>query len=263
VAGIGDFIAESDDWGIGPRLAQACLIGPALLCLLAAISIPDRPLFDFLTAEDSVFEWLQVSCFAIAAVAAAVAAFRLRRVQCPLALWFFALLSVGNVFITGEEVSWGQRLLGFGTPESIAEVNHQDEVTLHNITKGISVQFLFNMAVLVIGLGGMVVPWLLRRSRRRERLDVRLVMPPRFLGVAFLMAGGYRLGRLVLLPTPRHVIVRYGEITELCLGFAFAMVAVLSIRRIDRVTSDGPDSIGEGRWAGAATARRAPIDVSS
>jgi hypothetical protein len=261
VAGIDDFIAEADDWGIGPRLAQACLIGPALACLLAAASIPDRPLFDFLTAEDSVLEWLQVSCFALAAVAAAVVAVKLRRAGVPLAMGFFLLLSLGNVFITGEEVSWGQRLLGLNTPDVVAGVNHQDELTLHNVTRGISVQFLFNIAVLVIGLSGAVVPWLLRRHPVRQRLDVRLALPPRFLGLAFLMAGGYRLGRLVLLPSPRHVIVRYGEITELCLAFGFAALAVLSIGRVKRVVPGGPDAIGEAADRGPAAATD-PLDVA-
>ena len=33
----------------------------------------------------------------------------------------------------GEEISWGQRILGFGTPEVLMEINHQQEFNLHNI----------------------------------------------------------------------------------------------------------------------------------
>ena len=34
----------------------------------------------------------------------------------------------------GEEISWGQRVFGFETPEALKEVNEQDEFNLHNLT---------------------------------------------------------------------------------------------------------------------------------
>ena len=42
-----------------------------------------------------------------------------------LALLFF--------FGAGEEISWGQRIFGFKTPEPLAQVNKQDELNLHNL----------------------------------------------------------------------------------------------------------------------------------
>ncbi|HSB00247.1 MAG TPA: hypothetical protein VLE49_06325 [Anaerolineales bacterium] len=43
-----------------------------------------------------------------------------------LALLFF--------FGAGEEISWGQRIFGFKTPDALAQVNKQDELNLHNLT---------------------------------------------------------------------------------------------------------------------------------
>ena len=43
-----------------------------------------------------------------------------------LALLFF--------FGAGEEISWGQRIFGFKTPESLVQVNKQDELNLHNLS---------------------------------------------------------------------------------------------------------------------------------
>lgn len=43
-----------------------------------------------------------------------------------LALLFF--------FGAGEEISWGQRIFGFHTPEPLAQVNKQDEMNLHNLS---------------------------------------------------------------------------------------------------------------------------------
>jgi hypothetical protein len=43
-----------------------------------------------------------------------------------LALLFF--------FGAGEEISWGQRIFGFKTPQPLAQVNKQDELNLHNLS---------------------------------------------------------------------------------------------------------------------------------
>jgi hypothetical protein len=36
-------------------------------------------------------------------------------------------------FGAGEEISWGQRIFGFKTPQALAQVNKQDELNLHNL----------------------------------------------------------------------------------------------------------------------------------
>ncbi len=53
-------------------------------------------------------------------------------------LWSVGTLLLALLFIfgAGEEISWGQRLFGFETPDSLKEINRQDETTLHNIRIG-------------------------------------------------------------------------------------------------------------------------------
>lgn len=34
----------------------------------------------------------------------------------------------------GEEISWGQRVLGYETPETVSQVNRQEEFNIHNLT---------------------------------------------------------------------------------------------------------------------------------
>jgi len=43
-------------------------------------------------------------------------------------------LAVLFFFGAGEEISWGQRILGFETPETLSEVNRQEEFNLHNLS---------------------------------------------------------------------------------------------------------------------------------
>ncbi len=48
-------------------------------------------------------------------------------------LFFFIGLVLFFFVCAGEEMSWGQHLLGFKTPESIAKINEQGEFNLHNL----------------------------------------------------------------------------------------------------------------------------------
>lgn len=47
---------------------------------------------------------------------------------------FLLLLSLVFFFGFGEEISWGQRIFNFQTPESINEINVQHEFNIHNLT---------------------------------------------------------------------------------------------------------------------------------
>src|SRR5690606_27922034 len=43
------------------------------------------------------------------------------------------VLAILFFFGAGEEISWGQRILGFDTPDELSAVNAQDEANLHNV----------------------------------------------------------------------------------------------------------------------------------
>lgn len=51
--------------------------------------------------------------------------------------WWYAVLGIGLITMFVEEISWGQRVLGFSTPEWLENENRQQEFNLHNL-------FLFN-----------------------------------------------------------------------------------------------------------------------
>jgi hypothetical protein len=45
-------------------------------------------------------------------------------------------------FGAGEEISWGQRILGFETPQPLSQVNKQEEFNLHNLSAWEASKFL-------------------------------------------------------------------------------------------------------------------------
>ena len=81
--------------------------------------------------EDGPVEWvgafaLGTACVLFARLACA------SRVRSISRVWL-ALLAVLFLFGTGEEISWGQRIFRFSTPEVIAEQNRQGEANIHNL----------------------------------------------------------------------------------------------------------------------------------
>ncbi len=48
--------------------------------------------------------------------------------------YFFTISWILLMFVfVGEEISWGQRIFNFATPEKLAEINKQNEFNIHNI----------------------------------------------------------------------------------------------------------------------------------
>lgn len=94
-----------------------------------------------------------------------------------LALLFFLMC--------GEEISWGQRILNFETPEALREINVQEEVNLHNMYG-----YLFDhLFILCFFVWGCVVPFLYWRSAlwRWFQGAIGLPMPSVGLAVAMLI----------------------------------------------------------------------------
>ncbi len=82
------------------------------------------------------------------------------------------LFALGVLFIFGfgEEESWGQRILGITTPQSIAEFNEQNELNVHNLAlfSGINSDTVFSVLWLVLGV---IVPVLALAPGLRARLE--------------------------------------------------------------------------------------------
>lgn len=95
-----------DRWGVGPALAEALFLLPFGGAVAIVLARDHKPLFRFLTSEDSVFEWPQFVGFAAASILAFACAWKLRTAGRPLlALAYFAF-GLGCFFVAGEEIAW-------------------------------------------------------------------------------------------------------------------------------------------------------------
>lgn len=222
---------EASELSVSPRLAATAFLLPLGGGVVILASRAHSDVFRFFTAEDSVLEWLQVGGYAAAAAAAVGVAMRLRSRGSSLAALAFGAFAAGCLFIAGEEIAWGQRLFGFGTPERLAEINEQGEVTVHNID---TAQQLFSRFVLVAGLYGAATPWLLR-LRGRPAGPAALFVPPLAVSSAFAAAAAYKLTRLLVLPEPGFTVTKVGEWPETCLALGFAGLALGARQRLGAV----------------------------
>lgn len=218
-------------WRVDERLAWTLFLLPVLGTAVVAATALGRvgryDLFSLLTAEDRLLEWAEVFAFAVAAACAALLAATLRRTGDLAAAAAFALLAAGAFFAAGEEISWGQRLFGWGTPETLRDVNYKDETNVHNIE---SVRDVFRVVLVGVGLYGTIVPWLAGRrgvlSRRR-----RLAIPAVFLTSFFAVVVAYFVPRLVFDPSNVKA-VDFSEWPEFCLAAAVALHVALCLRLV-------------------------------
>lgn len=203
-----------------------------MLGMVALVRLPD--VFVWITAEDSLVEWSEfVMIFASSLIFAGLSLSLFRNHQVMLGC-LSLLVAVGSLFVAGEEISWGQRVFGWNTPEGLAAMNVQRETTLHNIS---SVHPLFIYGMMLVGLYGTLMPFLesARWSIKRQSLLSYLLVPPLCLIPAFFMPFGYRFSRLVLGVDDRFSqlifpITKFSEVTELCLYFGLAVFAWLNLR---------------------------------
>lgn len=142
---------------------------------------------DALLREDGPVETLGAAGLLVAGLLFLAAAKRAREGRTGRAPAFL-LLALLFVAGAGEEISWGQRIFGWQTPESVAQVNVQQETNLHNLVHlqgTLDAGRLFNLFtfgfVLALPLALALLPsW-------RHRLQGWVPMPPLVLSVPFIV----------------------------------------------------------------------------
>lgn len=116
-------------------LQRVILIAPLLMVagLLVAKAIAPWWYWHIFVREDGPGEWLTAIVYLAAAPLAGLLSIRFLRQGLSLHALLAAVLALGLFFVGMEEISWGQRLFGFATPDALAGVNRQQELNLHNL----------------------------------------------------------------------------------------------------------------------------------
>jgi hypothetical protein len=228
---VGAIDQDADGWDVPRSLARLLFAGPLVVAFVVALTVPSRELYLFFLEEDALFEWLQVLLLlGCAGLSAAIAARSFGLGLRSVGLLYVLAVPVA-IFIAGEEISWGQRILGWATPEELALLNKQGETNIHNIGFTLTV---FNLVLMTLSLAAVVLPiwWRRTAGARRRTIVESLLVPPLFVASGFLLAFAYRLVRFTLIPEGRFVVTHYQEVTELTFYFATFVFLLLGYRRL-------------------------------
>ncbi len=136
----------------GRKLVQLLPFWILLVSLLVRL-LPFDMYIPYAT-EDGVMEYIQVAILLFSVITCMLQIGRSLRTKKIPTLFVYVVLALGSFFIMMEEISWGQRLFGWSTPDALAEVNVQNETTLHNI--GIFNDFQLVAYIGICALGSFV-----------------------------------------------------------------------------------------------------------
>jgi len=100
-----------------------------LLYLISRLLFP-KTFFLVLFDEDGVFEYLTTVFFLVASVFFILSLSKNKTFFINIYIFILGLICF---FIGMEEISWGQRIFGVETPESLKQINYQEEITVHNL----------------------------------------------------------------------------------------------------------------------------------
>lgn len=129
--------------------------------------------FENYTREDGVVEWLTVAGLLLGAFTCFGRVVTLRRWKPLLFLFFIGLMGAVLFFGAGEEISWGQRLLGVQSPDYFKENNAQGETNIHNLIVGGQklnrIIFTILLAIVLV-VYIVLVPFLYKRKAGMRRL---------------------------------------------------------------------------------------------
>ncbi len=215
-------IESARKWNFPLRWARLLFYLPPLISLvyLATYFVDPNIVIEF-GREDGVLEWLTVACFVAGGIVALGCAVRFFRSRRKVYGWLYVVVFVLALVVAGEEVSWGQRIFGWQTPEAFA-VNRQNETNLHNLPKS---PFIYAphaaSAYGVVAYLFTAVPLIRARIKREHQV----LIPPFFLAAIFAVPLVWFTVRLLTPYTP--FASRYNEWCETVLAGGFLAYMLL------------------------------------
>lgn len=200
---------------------------PIILIFFCYLWFEQYSVFWYLINEDSILEYLEFAFYLLAALGSFQIFRRLKNVKNKkIQSLLFLLLSVGLIFVSLEEISYGQRIFGWETPDDIQEINIQKETNIHNIF-GYDTN---ETAYILVGLYGVLARPLVNIFFKKSKKELSVFTVPKFLVSYFLFLllvyfdrrfANYNYDAVVNNAFRKYAIWDWLEIGELYLAIAF------------------------------------------
>ncbi|MDX1412849.1 MAG: hypothetical protein R3293_01595 [Candidatus Promineifilaceae bacterium] len=227
------------DWRFSPATVAFICVLPFIIALIgASTALMGKATYKWFTAEDGFAETLQVLLYLSSLVLSLIAAYRYWRSGEKLIGVLYVGLAGALIFLIGEELSWGQRIFGWQTAESFAEINKQEETNLHNVY---GVGSTFKWIQMLVGAYGTIIPLVVWRWTRLQPYRERLwaLVPHYTLIGYFVLLFVWRIYRNLLEPPQDFyfVVSEYNEVLELALAAGFFFFLIFQMRRLSQPKS--------------------------
>ncbi len=214
------------------------ILFPIILIIFCYLWIEHHPIFWSLVREDAILEYMQFIFYLLAGWGSFKIFWHLKnnknkKVYARL----FLLFSIALFFVSLEEISYGQRIFGWKTPNSLQEINIQNEINIHN-------NFSYDMnqnAYVLVGLYGISSGIVLKMFFKKKKDQLEIFAAPDFLFFYFLFLFliyfdrrfiNFNYDMVVNDIFRKYVVQDWLEVSELYLAIAFWAYTKISYRNI-------------------------------
>ena len=223
------FIQNGDTEGRSSLLSPVLWLFIPLAFLVAEavleLSLP-QPVLAPMLSEGGPHESFQFLFAALACLFAFKTVFDLKA---PFLRGWMMIAALGCFYIAGEEISWGQWVFGWVTPEFWSGVNDQNETNLHNTSAWLDQKPRLLLFIGII-VGGLVVPAMRRWCPSRLPARYSDLYPS---GIVVVTALGVTLPYLaqeIAESLKVHLFERVSEVQELYMYY-FVFLYTLDFRK--------------------------------
>jgi hypothetical protein len=153
--------------------------------------------------------------------------------------WLIAWIGIAFAacaYVAIEEMSWGQSVFKWGTPEFWAHVNVQGETNLHNTSSWLNQKPRILLAIGVV-VGGLIIPALKRWKPQWAPAKFDIIYPPAVLGVTSALYLFVRLSeKTANVFCDVDIWARPSEIEEVYLYWFVFLYLIVMKRRLTSAT---------------------------
>jgi len=161
----------------GLPLRIAILLFPAVVIFcFYVLRESNYDYYTFLVIEDSLVEYLTFAMYLISSIIASrisISFFKLKNTFFGIS---YVFLACGMFFISGEEISWGQRILNVSVPQFFLENSSQNEINIHNLKP---IESIVRKIYVFIGLYGAFL-WILFLKMKQYNLLINPYFIPKW-----------------------------------------------------------------------------------
>lgn len=153
--------------------------------------------------------------------------FRMPHKTLLLKFWF-GLAAICCFYVAGEEISWGQHVWDWATPDYWSYVNDQQETNLHNTSSWLDQKprLILELGIVV---GTLVLPILKKRGLLKLPTYLEVLLPPKQLSLIALFVVVPQMFEKIFEVFDIVIFVRFSEVQELYM-FYFVLLYILMLK---------------------------------